>query len=74
MTGMKKNYHADFCSRNLLGWFTLTFLNFFLIQILLVIAHNFTSTTFWIWLFMCLYIPLTLIYNIIGNVWISEID
>lgn len=58
----------------MLSWFTITYLNFFLIQILVGVAHFFDKTTFWLWFFMLIYTPLMLVYNVMGNIWVRMAD
>ncbi len=73
-TTVKKDYHPNSCSAPLLAWFVITYLNFFFVQILLAIGHFFKRTTFWIWIFTAIYIPIILVFNMVGNVWIRGED
>lgn len=58
----------------ILPWFLVTFLGFYLIQLLIAVGHFFRKTTFWVWLSLILIVPALLAWNTIGNSWVKEDD
>ena len=71
---IKPNYDRANCNYPLAAFLVITYLEVNFLQVLVLVAHGFEKARIYIWMFTFVFVPAMLVFNVVGNVWVSKED
>ena len=71
---IKPNYDRANCNYPLAAFLVITYLEVNFLQVLVLVAHGFEKARIYIWMFTFVFVPTMLVFNVVGNVWVSKED